>query len=83
MFPSILTQPCIVHVVRASPRYLASFDSKAVVAAATAIYQLGSAWKVLRELAALAEVCSAKGEIVVRCGAATGTTLSPWFYFVP
>jgi putative transposase len=38
MFPKTLTHLCIVHLVRASLRYVSSTDSKAVAAALKAIY---------------------------------------------
>ena len=50
VFPKTLTQLCIVHLVRASLRYVSSTDSKAVVAALKAIYQSATAEEALHEL---------------------------------
>ncbi|OLI17778.1 hypothetical protein IXO90_18000, partial [Xanthomonas oryzae pv. oryzae] len=43
VFPQTLTQLCIVHLVRASLRYVNAGDSKAVVAALKRIYQSATA----------------------------------------
>ena len=43
VFPKALTQLCVVHLVRASLRYVNSRDSKAVIAALKRIYQSASA----------------------------------------
>ena len=49
-FPKTLTQLCIVHLVRASLRYVASGDAKAVVAALQRIYHSASAEEAAVEL---------------------------------
>ena len=53
VFPKTLTQLCIVHLVRASLRYVNSKDSKAVVAALKRIYQSATAQEAAVELDAL------------------------------
>jgi len=60
VFPKTLTQLCIVHLVRASLRYVGSTDSKAVVAALKAIYQSATAEEALRELDAFEDARGAK-----------------------
>ncbi|MEJ8432223.1 IS256 family transposase, partial [Xanthomonas oryzae pv. oryzae] len=53
VFPQTLTQLCIVHLVRASLRYVNAGDSKAVVAALKRIYQSATAEEAAAELEAL------------------------------
>jgi transposase-like protein len=50
VFPKTLTQLCIVHLVRASLRYVSSTDRKTVVEALKAIYQSATAEEAAREL---------------------------------
>jgi len=50
VFPKTLTQLCIVHLVRASLRYVTAADAKAVVAALKRIYQSATADEAACEL---------------------------------
>ena len=56
VFPKTLTQLCIVHLVRASLRYVNAKDSKAVVAALKRIYQSATANEKPRAVAGLAAI---------------------------
>src|SRR5690606_10951987 len=60
VFPKTLTQLSIVHLVRASLRYVASTDSKAVISALKAIYQSATAEEAGHELDAFEEAWGAK-----------------------
>lgn len=50
LFPRTLTQQCIVHLVSASMRYVATKDMKAVAAALKRIYTAASIEDAAREL---------------------------------
>ena len=50
VFPKTLMQLCIVHLVRASLRYVTAGDSKAVVVALKRIYQLATTQEAAEEL---------------------------------
>src|SRR3546814_1713864 len=66
VFPKTLTQLCIVHLVRASLRYVGSTDTKDVVAALKRIYQSITVEEAARELDALEGAWGAKYKAVVR-----------------
>ena len=66
VFPKTLTQLCIVHLVRASLRYVSAKDSKAVVAALKRIYQSATAEEAALELEALEAEWGAKYRAVIR-----------------
>ncbi|OLG30307.1 transposase, partial [Xanthomonas oryzae pv. oryzae] len=66
VFPQTLTQLCIVHLVRASLRYVNAGDSKAVVAALKRIYQSATAEEAAAELEALDTQWGDKYRAVVR-----------------
>ncbi len=83
VFPKTLTQLCIVHLVRASLRYVGSTDSKAVVAALKAIYQSATAEEALRELDAFEEAWGAKYKAVVRLWRGNWDNIIPFFQFLP
>lgn len=83
VFPKTLTQLCIVHMVRASLRYVSSTDSKAVVVALKAIDQSASAEEALRELDAFEEVWGAKYKAVVRLWRGNWDNIIPFFQFLP
>lgn len=83
VFPKTLTQLCIVHLVRASLRYVGSTDSKAVVAALKAIYQSATAEEALHELDAFEEVWGAKYKAVVRLWRGNWDNIIPFFQFLP
>lgn len=73
VFPKTLAQLCIVHLVRASLRYVSSTDRKAVVEALKAIYQSATAQEALRELDAQEAVWGRDTRPWCGRGAATGT----------
>lgn len=50
LFPKVLTQLCIVHLVCASLRYVSTKDSKSVVAALKRVYQSATAGEAALEL---------------------------------
>ena len=66
MFPKTLTQLCIVHLVRASLRYVATRDSKEVVAALKRIYQSASVEEAAAELDAFEAEWGEKYRAIVR-----------------
>ena len=55
LFPQTLTQQCIVHLVRASMRYVAAKDIEAVVTAHKRIYTSATIEEAARELDAFEE----------------------------
>jgi hypothetical protein len=65
---------CIVHLVRASLRYVNAKDSKAEVAALKRIYQSATADEALAELNAFEADWGGKYRAWCGCGAATRTT---------
>jgi len=83
VFPKTLTQLCIVHLVRASLRYVSSTDSQAVVAALKAIYQSATAEEALRELDAFENAWGAKYKAVVRLWRGNWDNIIPFFQFLP
>jgi len=66
VFPKTLTQLCIVHLVRASLRYVNTKDRKAVVASLKQIYQSASAEEAAAELDAFEEQWGQRYRSVVR-----------------
>lgn len=83
VYPKTLTQLCIVHLIRASLRYVSSADSKAVVAALKRIYQSASAEEAARELDALEEEWGRKYHAVVRLWRSNWDNIIPFFQFPP
>ena len=83
MFPKTLTQLCIVHMVRASLRYVTAADSKAVVAALKRIYQSVSADEAAAELDAFEEEWGGKYRAVVRLWRDNWANVIPFFQFEP
>ena len=83
VFPKTLTQLCIVHLVRASLRYVNSKDSKAVVAALKRIYQSATAEEAAVELEALEAQWGDKYRAVVRLWRGNWDTIIPFFQFLP
>jgi len=83
VFPKNLTQLCIVHLVRASLRYVGSNVSKAVVAALKAIYKSATAEEALREFDAFEEAWGAKYKAVVRLWRGNRDNIIPFFQFLP
>jgi len=83
VFPKTLTQLCIVHLVRASLRYVSSKDVKAVVTALKRIYTSATAEEAERELDALETGWSAKYKAVVRLWRSNWANIVPFFQFLP
>lgn len=82
-FPKTLTQLCIVHLVRASLRYVTAKDAKAVVAALRLIYQSASADEAAAELDALEAEWGDKYRAVVRLWRGNWDNVIPFFQFPP
>ena len=83
IFPKTLTQLCIVHLVRASLRYVTAKDSKAVVAALKRIYQSATADEAATELDALEEQWGSRYRAVVRLWRNNWDNIIPFFQFPP
>ena len=83
VFPKTLTQLCIVHLVRASLRYVVAKDSKAVVAALKRIYQSATADEAATELDALEAEWGDKYKAVVRLWRGNWDNIIPFFQFLP
>ena len=83
VFPKALTQLCIVHLVRASLRYVTAKDSKAVVAALKRIYQSATAEDAARELEAFEADWGAKYKAVARLWRGNWDNIIPFFQFLP
>ena len=83
VFPKTLTQLCIVHVVRASLRYVNSTDRTAVVAALQAIYKSATAEEAARELDAFEAAWGVQYKAVVRLWRGNWDNIIPFFQFLP
>jgi putative transposase len=83
VFPKTLTQLCIVHLVRASLRYVNAGDSKAVVASLKRIYQSATAEEAAAELDALEGEWGDKYRAVVRLWRSNWDNIIPFFQFLP
>jgi transposase-like protein len=83
IFPGTLTQLCIVHLVRASLRYVTATDSKAVVAALKRIYQSVGVDEAAAEMDALASAWGEKYRAVVRIWRDNWANIIPFFQFPP
>ena len=83
VFPKTLTQLCIVHLVRASLRYVGAKDSKAVVAALKRIYQSATAEEAVLELDAFEAQWGHKYKAVVRLWRGNWDNIIPFFQFLP
>lgn len=82
-FPKTLTQLCIVHLVRASLRYVNAADAKAVVAGLKQIYQSASADEAAAELDAFDVAWAKKYRSVVRMWRDNWGNIIPFFQFLP
>lgn len=82
-FPQTLTQLCIVHLVRASLRYVTAKDAPAVVAALKRIYQSVNADEAAVELEALEADWGDKYRAVVRLWRGNWDNIIPFFQFPP
>jgi len=83
IFPKTLTQLCIVHLVRASLRYVTVKDSKAVVAALKQIYQSATADEAAAELDQFEKDWNEHYRSVVRLWRNNWDNIIPFFQFPP
>lgn len=83
VFPKTLTQLCIVHLVRASLRYVAAKDSPAVVAALKRIYDSATTEEATAELDTLEADWGEKYRAVVRLWRGNWDNIIPFFQFLP
>jgi transposase-like protein len=83
VFPKTLTQLCIVHLVRASLRYVNAKDSKAVVAALKRIYQSATAEEAAGELDSFEADWGDKYKAVVRLWRGNWDNIIVFFQFLP
>ena len=83
VFPKTLTQLCIVHLVRASLRYVNAKDSKAVVAALKRIYQSATAEEAMTELEAFEAEWGHQYRVIVRLWRGNWDNIIPFFQFLP
>lgn len=83
LFPRTLTQQCIVHLIRASMRYVAAKDMKAVAAALKRIYTSASIEDASRELDAFEEAWGGKYRAAVRVWRNSWDNVVPFFQFPP
>jgi transposase-like protein len=81
VFPKTLTQLCIVHLVRASLRYVTAKDAKAMVASLKRIYQSVDVEEAARELEALDAEWGGKYRAVVRLWRGNWDNIIPFFQF--
>lgn len=83
IYPKTLTQLCIVHLVRASLRYVTATDSKAVVAMLKRIYQSVSTDEAQAELESLEQDWGSKYRAVIRLWRDNWANIIPFFQFPP
>lgn len=83
IFPKTLTQLCIVHLVRASLRYVTVKDSKAVVVALKRIYQSATVEEAVAELEQLETDWGQKYRAVIRLWRGNWDNIIPFFQFPP
>jgi transposase-like protein len=83
LYPKALTQLCLVHLVRASLRYVTYTDRKPVVGMLKAIYQSATVEEAERELAALDAVWGNKYRAVIRLWQNNWDNIIPFFQFPP
>lgn len=81
LYPKTLTQLCIVHLVRASLRYVTTADSKAVITMLKAIYQSATLEEAEHELTALENVWGSKYRAVIRLWRGNWDNIIPFFQF--
>jgi transposase-like protein len=83
LFPRTLAQQCIVHLIRASMRYVAAKDMKAVAAALKRIYTSASIEDAACELDAFEEAWGGKYRAAVRVWRNAWDNVVPFFQFPP
>ena len=83
VFPKTLTQLCIVHLMRASLRYVVHKDRKAVAAALKRIYQATNVEQALAALDRFETEWGDKYKSVVRLWRQNWDNIIPFFQFLP
>jgi putative transposase len=83
VFPKTLTQLCIVHLMRASLRYVVHKDRKAVAAALKRIYQAAQVEQALAALDRFETEWGDKYKSVVRMWRQNWDNIIPFFQFLP
>ena len=83
VFPKTLTQLCIVHLVRASLRYVPHKQSKAVVASLKRIYQSATSTEAADELDAFEIEWGEKYPAIVKLWRNHWDNIIPFFQFMP
>ena len=83
LYPQTLTQQCIVHLVRASMRYVAAKDMKAVAGALKRIYTSVAIDDAARELDAFEEAWGGQYRAAVRVWRNAWDNVIPFFQFPP
>lgn len=83
LYPKTLTQQCVVHLVRASMRYVATKDMKVVAAALKRIYTSATIEEAERELDAFEEEWGGKYRAAVRVWRNAWPNVAPMFQFPP
>jgi transposase-like protein len=81
LYPKTLTQLCIVHLVRASLRYVTAADSKTLVAMLKAIYQSATLEEAEHELTALEAAWGSQYRAVIRLWRSNWDNIIPFFQF--
>jgi transposase-like protein len=83
LFPKTLTQLCLVHLMRASMRYLSAKDMKPAVAALKRIYQSATLDEAHAELDAFEAEWGERYRAVVRLWRGNWDNIIPFFQFPP
>lgn len=83
VFPKTLTQLCIVHLVRASLRYVGTKDSPGVVAGLKRIYQSATVDEATVELDVFEAEWGEKYRSVVRLWRGNWDNIIPFYQFLP
>ena len=83
VFPKALTQLCIVHLVRASLRYVSDKDAAPMVDSLKRIYRAATVDDAARELDALEEKWAKQYPSVMRLWRGQWDNIIPFFQFVP
>jgi transposase-like protein len=83
VFPKTLTQQCVVHLVRASMRYVAAKDMKAVAADLKRVYQSATLEEAERALEAFEETWGGKYRGAVRVWRNAWHNVAPLFQWSP
>jgi transposase-like protein len=83
VFPKALTQLCIVHLVRASLRYVSARDRVAVVTGLKGIYQAATVDEAAAALETFETAWGGQYRAVVRLWRGNWDTVIPFFQFLP